>query len=101
MGASAKLNFRPAAAAKLMRTVSVLNGWTTTHPSTPPNPEVAKTIDLGKSLALTAAGGGAVVDEDDELSFAFVVAAEEVANKRGGVDVSLAVVAALRLFGCE
>ena len=40
------------------RTAKVLAGWTIAQPKHPPNPEVAKMIDLGKSAALGGAGGG-------------------------------------------
>ena len=37
----------PLALAKFDRTATVLNGWTSAHPSIPPIPDVAKTTELG------------------------------------------------------
>jgi hypothetical protein len=37
----------PLMLARFIRTANVLAGWTSTHPSTPPRPDVANATDIG------------------------------------------------------
>eukprot|EP00980_Cylindrotheca_fusiformis_P006438 scaffold1376_cov125-Cylindrotheca_fusiformis.AAC.4 len=47
----------PAALAKLLRTATVLKGWTTAQPMHPPNPDVAKMTLFGMVLVVAGAAG--------------------------------------------
>ena len=65
---SANENFCPDALARLERTAMVLNGWTTHHPRTPPNPDVAKITDFGNGATVDVGAGVGVAVEGGDVA---------------------------------